>query len=186
MMPSERALKNAIKNIKAGGSGVLPTDTIYGLVGSALRKKTVSRIYKIRHRKPSKPLIILIADAGDIKKFGIRTTSDLENIFRTRWPGKISIILPCRSKKFYYLHRGSWSLAFRVPKLKWLREFLRETGPLVAPSANLQGMPAALTIREARKNFGKKVNFYVDVGTLAGKPSKIIRIYRGKVVVLRK
>ena len=61
-----------IKILKNSGIGVLPTDTIYGLVGRALDKKTVERIYKVRKRNPKKPLIILISSLSDLKLFGVK------------------------------------------------------------------------------------------------------------------
>ena len=54
------------------GVGVLPTDTLYGLVGSALSKKAVARIYKLRRRNPQKPFIILISSLADLKLFNIK------------------------------------------------------------------------------------------------------------------
>ncbi len=56
-----KADKSTIKILKDGGVGVLPTDTLYGLVGSALREKTVERIYKIKNRSAGNPFIILIS-----------------------------------------------------------------------------------------------------------------------------
>lgn len=43
-----------------GGIGVYPTDTLYGLVGSALSVDAVERIYAIKQREYHKPLIVLI------------------------------------------------------------------------------------------------------------------------------
>ena len=88
-------------------------------------------------------------------------------------------------KKFEYLHRGTKTLAFRIPKAAWLRKLLQETGPLIAPSANFEGEPPALTIRAAKKYFGENVDFYADAGRLVSKPSTLIKIERGKVTVLR-
>ncbi|MEK7522400.1 MAG: Sua5/YciO/YrdC/YwlC family protein [Patescibacteria group bacterium] len=51
--------------LKNGGIGVIPTDTIYGIVGSALNKKTVERIYKLRRRNLKKPMIVLIGSIND-------------------------------------------------------------------------------------------------------------------------
>ena len=56
--------KNLIKTLSENGVVVMPTDTIYGIVGKALEKSTVERIYKIKGRSPEKPCIVLI---GDIK-----------------------------------------------------------------------------------------------------------------------
>ncbi len=52
----------AAEVLRRGGVGVMPTDTIYGIVGSALRPSTVRRIYRLRRRNLRKPMIILIFD----------------------------------------------------------------------------------------------------------------------------
>jgi L-threonylcarbamoyladenylate synthase len=170
--------KEIVKILKNGKVGVMATDTIYGLVGSALSKKAVSRIYKLRKRNLKKPMIVLIGSLGDLEIFGIKTSQRLKNFLSKIWPGPISIILPCAFKKFSYLHGGVKSLAFRLPAKKELIKLLRQTGPLVAPSANISGLPASISIKEAKKIFGDKVDFYLDSGTIKGSPSTLIEIKR--------
>ena len=171
--------------LKNGGVGVMPTDTIYGLVGSAFSKKAVARIYALRKRDPKKPMIILISSLSDLRKFAVKLAPEIKKILKKFWPGKVSIILPCASKKFSYLHRGTKTLAFRFPRKKALRTLLKKTGPLVATSANVEGKKPASTIREARKYFGSNVDFYLDVGTLAGEPSSLIKVEQGRIAKLR-
>ncbi len=178
--------KKIIKILKEGGIGVLPTDTIYGLVGSALNKETVERIYKVRKREKTKPFIILISSPNDLKIFGIKIKPFQKRLIKKFWPGPFSLIFDFKSKKFLYLHRGRKSLALRVPRPKWLRDLLKETGPLVAPSANLAGMSYAKTIKEAKKYFGEKVDFYFDVGRIDKQPSTIIDIRKEEIKILRK
>lgn len=168
-----------------GGIGILPTDTIYGLVSSALAEKTVRRIYKLRKRNFRKPMIILISSLNDLSIFGIKVNKKLKKILLRFWPGKVSIILPCPSKKFFYLHRGVKTLAFRFPKNKNLIKLLKKTGPLVAPSANFEGSPPAKDIKEAKKYFGGQVDFYVDKGKMVSLPSTLISIKNNKVSILR-
>ena len=174
----------------------MPTDTIYGIVGSALKKKTVERIYELRRRNSQKPMIILIGSMADLKKFGVKIGVQERKILNRIWPrlrqgyggqaGKVSVILPCKSKKFSYLHRGTKSIAFRLPKPRWLKELLANTGPLVAPSANWEGETPARTIKEAKKYFGVKVDFYFDAGRRVSKPSTLLTIKDGGLKVLRK
>ncbi|MEK7513183.1 MAG: L-threonylcarbamoyladenylate synthase [Patescibacteria group bacterium] len=164
--------------LKNGGIGVMPTDTLYGLVGSALRSATVARIYRVRHREPGKPFIVLIASPVDVKKFGVRLPPRTVAVLEKLWPGPVSVILPCPGAKFRYLHRGTRSLAFRVPKPPALRALLRKTGPLVAPSANPAGRPPAATPRAAWNYFGANVDFYVGGGRLSGAPSALIEVKR--------
>lgn len=177
--------RTVIQMLKTGAIGVLPTDTIYGVVGSALNKRVVERIYKLRDRNPRKPMIVLIGALTDLKRFGVRLTPELKKMTARLWPGKISIIFKCRSKRMEYLHRGTRTLAFRLPAKNSLRMLLGKTGPLVAPSANPEGKPPARTIHEAKRYFKKKVDFYVDGGRQITRPSKLIAIVGGESVILR-
>lgn len=188
-----RIPKNIVRLILMGKVGVMPTDTIYGLVGSALNKKAVEKIYKLRRRDPKKPLIILIGDMryATWDKFGARPSVAEKRILRKVWPGKVSVILQISDKrhgtsdKLKYLHRGTKTLAFRLPKPYWLRKLLAVTGPLAAPSANLEGMPPARTIKEAKKYFGKRANFYMNGGRISGKSSKLLRIKNNAITIIR-
>jgi len=72
-----------------------------------------------------------------------------------------------------------------MPAKKELIEFLKETGPLFAPSANPTGMPASTTIDEAKRYFGEKIDFYVDGGTLNGRPSTVIAIGDSNIEIFR-
>lgn len=192
--------KKAIKILKSGGIGVLPTDTLYGLVGSAMKKKTVERIYQLRKRNLQKPMVILIGSENDLKSFGILwhhgdragtvpQVPYLKEVLERVWPGEVSVILPlakASQKKFWYLHRGVGSLAFRLPKSLWLRDLLKKTGPLVAPSCNFEGEKPAETIREAKAYFRDKVDFYASASKrLKGLPSTLIAIENGKVIIKR-
>lgn len=172
-----RKLKKEITPvIHHGGVGILPTDTLYGIVGSALMKDAVERIYELRKRNPKKPMIVLISSLDDLEIFGIFTNQQQKKFLKKIWPGKVSVVLECNKESLVYLHRGEKSLAFRVPAEKWLRKFLKKTGPLVAPSANIEGKNPAVTKDEAKKYFGESVDFYVDLGELKSAPSTIIRL----------
>ncbi len=177
--------KEIIEIIKNGGIGVIPTDTMYGIVGDAMNKKTVERIYVVRKRTPTKPLIILISDISDLKMFNIKIDAELEKKLGKLWPNKVSIILPCKQKKFEYLHRGTNKLAFRLPKDKKLREFINATGPIVAPSANTEGDKPSKNIKQAEKYFGIGCDFYLDKRDMPIVPSTVIELENGEIKLLR-
>jgi L-threonylcarbamoyladenylate synthase len=165
--------------------GVIPTDTLYGIVGSALNPEIVERIYHLRKRTPDKPMIILISSIDDLKLFGITLNEFALNFLEKNWPNPLSVILPCPDEKLEYLHRGTKTLAFRMPKDEKLLEFLRGSGPLVAPSANFEGEKPAETIEEARAYFGDNVDLYIDNGKLSGLPSTLVSIENNQVKILR-
>ncbi len=177
--------KDIVKILKSGGIGVYPTDTLYGIVSSALSRTAVERIYRLKGRDENKPFIILISDIKDLRMFGVSVTKEQQKILDSLWPGPVSIIF--QTTKMPYLHRGQNSLAFRMPKSKKVLGFLKKTGPLVAPSANPQGLQPAQTIADAKRYFSHDVDFYVAGGRKQGKASRVVRLEKnGTIVVLRK
>lgn len=171
--------------LKKGGVGVLATDTLYGIVASAFSKSAVERIYRLKGRDENKPFIILISSSLDLKKFGVSLSREQKTFLESVWPGPVSVILSVPEKKFEYLHRGTKSLAFRLPKNKKLQELLKKTGPLVAPSANPQGQTPAKNIFIAKKYFGDSIDFYVAGGSREGKPSAVVSLTGPKIMVVR-
>ncbi|MFH1971410.1 MAG: L-threonylcarbamoyladenylate synthase [Patescibacteria group bacterium] len=177
--------QNLIKSLIKGELSVLPTDTLYGIHTSALNKKSVENVYKIRGRTPKKPFIILIGSIDQLKLFKIKVNKKTNQILKKYWPGKVSIILPCPYPKFKYLHKGTNSLAFRLPNNKNLTNLLLKTGPLISTSVNPEGKPPAKTIKEAKEYFGDKITNYIDQGKLDSLPSTVIRILNGEIEILR-
>lgn len=186
MYSSFENLPKIIRLIKDGKIGVLPTDTIYGLVGSAMNPKVVEKIYKLRKRAFDKPMIILISSLDDLEKFAVHLTEKQREFLKENWPNPLSVVLPVTGAEFKYLHRGKNSLAFRIPKDQRLLGILKKTGPLVAPSANFEGEKPAETIAQAKNYFGENVSFYLDGGVIKTSPSTILELKDESIRVLRK
>lgn len=175
----DEALVAAIKN---GAVGVLPTDTIYGLVAAAGNTSAVSRLYALKSRE-HKPGTVIAASIDQLVDLGIkrRYLKAVEQF----WPGAVSAIIPT-GDELDYLRQGVPGLAMRIPADKTLQQLLNQTGPLLTSSANQPGEPPANTIAEAQKYFGEQLDFYVDAGDLSGRPpSTIIRIVDDAIEVLR-
>ncbi|MGM0438886.1 MAG: L-threonylcarbamoyladenylate synthase [Patescibacteria group bacterium] len=180
-MKNFESLNNeVVECIQSNEIGIIPTDTIYGVVASALSPRIVEKVYTVKERDRKKPMIVLVGAERDITDyFSIDYPKKLDKV----WPAKLSVILPC--KKFPHIHRGNKTIAFRVPDKKDLRELLIKTGPIVAPSANPQGREPANNIRQAKKYFGEEVDFYVDQGTKKSKPSTLVNYNKGEFEILR-
>lgn len=178
---SDQALINCLNS---GGVVVIPTDTIYGVVARASDKAAVERVYTLRGRSPEKPCIILAAGIWQITDNSLWTDAH-KALAETYWPGALSLVAPTAHAEAY-LHRGTKTLAYRVPAHSELRMLLAHTGLLIAPSANPESLPPATTLQEAQAYFGDRVDGYVDGGTLANHaPSTLVTLVKGKPVVLR-
>lgn len=175
-----------ITTLQSGGIAIIPTDTIYGLVGLANNRQTVERIYQTKGRNPDKACIILISQLQDLDLFKVTIDHETNTILTKLWPGEVSVILPCPHEAFAYLHRGTNNLAFRLPAAPDLQKLLATTGPLVAPSANPEGRPPATSITEAYTYFGPEIDYYVNTDeTLIGEPSTLVAIKAGRVMIHR-
>lgn len=184
-------MESIIDCLNKGGVVVTKTDTIYGILSSAVNKNSIERVYKIKGRDENKPFIILIPDAKSLRDFAITPKTETQKLIDKSWPGPVTLIFDLpkeKLEKFKYLHRGSGALAFRVPKDKFISDLVRKTGPLVAPSANPQGREPARNIDEAAEYFNNDIDLYHDRGTVTNNtPSRIIKIDRdGEIEILRK
>jgi len=171
--------------IKEGGVVVLPTDTLYGLHASVFNKEAVEKIYELKKRTLSKPLIILINSWDDLNKLNINISDNLKNKLQQWWPGSLSVILPCSDESLEYLHRKTNSLAIRWPDYPLLNNILKETGPLVSTTVNIEGEEPAKSIKEAKELFKDEVVGYLDDGERVGTHSTLIKVNGDEIEVLR-
>ncbi len=171
--------------ILADGVGVMPTDTLYGIVASVYSEEAINKIYSLKGRDADKGLIVLISSLADLDIFGIEISRKAKSFLKKYWPGKLSVVFPFDKTLFPYLDRADGTLAIRWPKKKDLIEFIKETGPLVAPSANPQGLPPAKKMEEAQNYFGNNIDFYINGGEIDSQPSTLIKIENKTVTILR-
>ena len=168
-------------DISAGKVGVIPSDTLYGLVGRADNKTAVGRIYDLKKRQ-GKPGTIIAADINQLVRVGFKRR--YLTAVESYWPNPLSVVIPCSDLE--YLHHGLGSVPVRIPSNKELVELLARTGALQTSSANHTGEPCATTIEQAQSYFGDDVDYYVDGGDLSDrKPSTVIRIVDDAIEVIR-
>lgn len=168
----QKNLQQAATILNAGAVGVLPTDTVYGLVARALDRQATERLYRLKRRE-HKPGTIIAASTQQLIALGIQPR--YLTIAKQWWPNAVSVVMPAEGLS--YLHQGLDSLAVRIPKDKALQKLLLKTGPLVSSSANAPGAPVAVTLQTAWDYFKDTVDFYVDGGDYSNRqPSTVIKL----------
>lgn len=168
--------------LSGNGIAVIKTDTIYGIVGKADSREAVERVYQAKGRTPSKSPIVLISSVTQLFD---SYEQNVLNRLKEYWPGPNSIILPSQ-KAPEWIRRENHSVAYRLPNNPELRALVEKTGPLIAPSANPEGLTPAATILEAKTYFGDMVDWYEDNGVVVdSKPSSLYRYHEGNFEQLR-
>lgn len=161
-----------------GGVAVVRTDTIYGIIARASKKRAVEKVYEVKHRDPSKQCIILIPGSGSVREHSA-------TIAKYSAPDQppTSVVVPVTNEHEWLL-RGGDSLAYRVVRDEFLKKVVQAVGPVIAPSANPEGLPPARTIEEAKAYFGDQVDVYIDGGEVLEdvQPSRIIQVDTSGVV----
>jgi tRNA threonylcarbamoyl adenosine modification protein (Sua5/YciO/YrdC/YwlC family) len=157
--PTEQQLDEIGALLRSGGIVLLPTDTIYGLHGLA-DDASAAKIAAIKGRDQEKRFVIIAASIAQLRSSGAEIPSMLHNI----WPAPLTAVL----------RRGAETIAARVPDLKWLRDLLERTGPLISTSANRTSEPP-ITIPDALSTeLLRAIDGIVDAGPRDGKPSAIV------------
>lgn len=167
--------------LHAGAVGVIPTDTVYGLVASATNPTAVARLYATKLRK-SPPGTMISASADDLAELGFpeATLRRVQHL----WPAPLSVVLDA-TNILPYLKQQRTSLPVRVPDQPVLSQLLAQTGPLMTTSANAPKQPTSTSIDMAKQYFGDSIDFYVDGGDLSGRPpSTIISINTDNTIEL--
>lgn len=157
------SLDQVVTVIQNGSVGIMPTDTVYGLVARAHDEAAVARMYALKQRE-QKPGTLIAANTTQLADLGV-PKSELQKV-AMYWPNPLSAVLIVNG--YDYLHQGVSSLAMRVVADDTIRQLLEKTGPLITSSANQPGQPPATTIDEAIADFGEAVDFYVDGGRIVG------------------
>ena len=181
-------MESSYEILRNGGVGVLRTDTLYGIVCSALDRTAVERVYELKGRDFDKPCIILIGDMSDLDRFPLAINEYQRAFMEEHWPAPLSLIVsldPDADEGYTYLHCNTHSLSFRIPNDAKLRTLLSQTGPLIAPSANHQGKQPATSIKEARMYF-PHIDVYIDGGVVREtSASTVVRLERDGYTILR-
>lgn len=166
-----------------GGIGVIPTDTVYGLVGKATSQKAIERMYAVKSRA-RQPGTTIAASTDQLASLGF-PVSQLEHAKRY-WPNALSVEMSAAQIP-QYLSTGQPVMAARIPDKPELTNLLLTTGPLMTTSANATKQPTSTSIQMAFDYFCDEVDFYVDGGDLSGRPPSTIIGFDadGKIIVYR-
>ena len=167
--------------INEGAVGVLPTDTVYGLVARADDQAAVTRLYGLKNRE-RKPGSSIAANVEQLRALGLPARY-LDQVAHL-WPNPVSVVIP---HDLAYIHQGLGDSPFRVVADEQLRALLQQTGPLTTSSANHPGEEPARNLSEAQTYFGDRVDFYVDGGDIGERPSStVVRIDDSGITLFRK
>jgi L-threonylcarbamoyladenylate synthase len=184
--PQAGALAEAAAAVESGGVVAFPTETFYGLAVAALDAAAIRRLFALKGRPESRPVLVLVDDPARIERIALLTTSARELIAR-HWPGALTLVLAARPVVPAELTAGTGTIGVRQPGHPVARALAAAVGgPVTAPSANLTGEPPPCTAAEVLRVFDGKIDVVLDGGpTPGGLPSTVLDVTVDPPRVLR-
>lgn len=174
-----------LEALKNGDIAIIPTDTVYGLVGDATNEETIKKVYDIKQRDKDKPLLILVSDLEMLKEYVDYINPLEKEIINKYWPGPLTMILK-KSNKVSNSLTSFNTIGIRIPDDVNLRELIKKLNkPIFSTSANISGEETITNINMLEENIKKQVKFIVDGGTINNDPSSIIKVENNKIIFLR-
>lgn len=183
--------KLAAELLSAGEVVSLPTETVYGLGASVTLPAAIERIFSLKQRPFSDPLIVHIGSFDWVfryaqlsEKAGV-VVSALAEAF---WPGPLTLVLPSHDSVSRVVRAGGSTVALRCPKAPFFLDVLNRLGHgIAAPSANKFGHISPTSAQHVVEEFADEAFHIFDAGACSvGIESTVASVLEdGSVDILR-
>lgn len=180
-------LDGALARLRAGDVVAMPTETVYGLAGDARNESALGKIYALKGRPATNPLIVHLAGAAAAGEWAQDVTPAVQALLDTFWPGPLTVVLPARPSVSRRVTAGGDSVALRVPAHPLALQLLREFGGAVcAPSANRSGYVSPTSAQHVLDDYEQDALAVLDGGDCPrGIESTIVRPQGDVLQILR-
>src|SRR6266478_3497537 len=163
--PSE--IDHAARLLRAGRLVAFPTETVYGLGANALDAEAVARIYAVKRRPATSPLIVHVASIEMAQSLVANWQEIAERLARRFWPGPLTLVLEKQLEKPPVIPSivtaGLPTVGLRMPAHPIALALIRAAGvPLAAPSANRFTELSPTTAEHVLQSIGGEVDHIMD------------------------
>ena len=184
-------IKKAAEVIKAGGTILYPTDTIWGIGCDATDPEAVKKVFAIKQREESKSLVTLVSDLDMLGRFVKeipQAALDLIEVNDT----PMTIIYPDAEHLASNVIAEDGSVGIRIPMNEFCRQLcFRLRKPIVSTSANISGENPPKGFKDISPQIKEAVDYVVhpsmEEKSSTHKASQIIKIgLKGEIQIIRK
>jgi len=185
--PSAAEIDRAARLLRAGRLVAFPTETVYGLGANARDAEAVARIYAVKRRPPTSPIIVHVASIEMAQPLVAAWPENADRLARKFWPGPLTMVLPSVADIPLIVTAGLHTVGLRMPAHPVALALIRAAGvPLAAPSANRFTELSPTTAEHVRRSLGNDVDFILDGGPCeVGIESTVLSLAEPRPVLLR-
>lgn len=187
-MRATEEIERAVDVLRAGGLVAFPTETVYGLGADASNPAALRRMYAVKGRPSTHPVIVHLGDPEQLDEFARDVPDDARALALSCWPGPLTVIvLRDPARVCGEATGGLDTVGLRVPDQPLALELLRAFGgAIAAPSANRFGRVSPTSADHVRADLDGDVDLILDGGPCAvGVESTIVDCSGTEPSVLR-
>ncbi len=184
---SQAEIEAAVDALRDGELVAFPTETVYGLGANASNPAAVRKVFELKGRPPSHPVIVHIDQPRYLKRWVREISPAAAQLAEAFWPGPLTLVLPRAETVHDVVTGGQDSVAVRIPSHPMARQLLDAFGGgIAAPSANRYGRLSPTRAEHVQDEFGDAVKVVLDGGECqSGLESTIVSCLDGAVRLLR-
>ena len=173
--------------LREGGVVAFGTETVYGLGANAFDPRAVARVFEVKQRPTFDPLIVHIADCGQLAELVTSIPATAERLMDRFWPGPLTIILPKSVCVPDLVTAGLDTVAVRMPAHEQAAQLLRAVEvPIAAPSANRFSQISPTLVQHVASQLGEAIDYILDGGPCdIGLESTVVAVSSTAATVLR-
>jgi L-threonylcarbamoyladenylate synthase len=169
-------IAQAVALLKSGELVAFPTETVYGLGADASQLAAIEKVYALKKRPSSHPLIVHVASPEQIADWVRDIPSPARALMQSKlMPGPLTLVLPKADHVLGAVSGGQNTVAIRCPDHPVAQALLQAFGGgVVAPSANLFGQISPSHHDHVLQAFGNAVFVLAAGATSVGIESTIV------------
>ena len=175
--PAWNDIRQAAAAVRCGQVLAIPTDTVYGLAADPFNVSAVQRVFHIKRRPETLPILLLIGQNSQLDGLIEGPPPEtFERLAAAVWPGPLTMILRASPRIPSIVTAGTGTIAVRLPAAPIPRALARLAGPITGTSANLSGRPAARTADDVKQQLASCVQSNrTPPDIIDGGPSRTLR-----------
>lgn len=189
MKLSEENKKIINETLKNGGIVAYVTDTVWGVGCLPNNEKGAEKIYELKHRDTSKPLILMSNEVEHLLPYVKNVGEKVKNCMEKFFPGALTLVLEKSEMTPYFVTSKKETVGIRVPKNKIFQKLcdIIEGHVLATTSANISGETPAMTYKEVIEKLGNLVDIVIEdeFDPATGEPSTVAMVTDKQTTIFR-
>jgi L-threonylcarbamoyladenylate synthase len=167
--PQSEVIDKAVHILRAGGVVMFPAMGLYGLAADAGNARAVEKVYRLKQRPADKPVLVLIADIGELDNLVTHIPDAAWRLITKLWPGGVTLIFHAKKTVSERLTAGTGKIGVRMPVHPVAMALCRKMGrPITGTSANISGEKGWSDIGEMDISIAYKLDLILNAGPLSG------------------